>query len=71
MKEVFINTEFITLGQFLKMQDIVSSGGMVKYFLSENLCLVNNEKEDRRGRKLYNDYIVEIDGYGIFKIKTN
>ena len=35
-----IGTEYITLGQLLKMTDAISSGGMAKWFLSENdvLC---------------------------------
>ena len=48
-----ITTEFITLQQFLKMKDIISSGGEAKYFVKGNEILVNGEKEDRRGRKLY------------------
>lgn len=50
---VKITTEFITLQQFLKMEDLISSGGEAKYYLSENRVLVNGEPEDRRGRKLY------------------
>lgn len=50
---VKITTEFITLQQFLKMEDFISSGGEAKYYLSENRVLVNGEPEDRRGRKLY------------------
>ena len=44
-----INGEFITLGQFLK----VSSGGQAKWYLKDSPVLVNGDKEDRRGRKLY------------------
>lgn len=54
MKEVFINTDFITLGQFLKLTNLVQSGGHVKIFINDNEVLVNNEREARRGRKLYN-----------------
>lgn len=55
-----INTEYITLGQFLKMADIISSGGMAKLFLSENTIFVDNEVENRRGRKLYPKMIVRF-----------
>ena len=48
-----ITTEYITLQQFLKMNDIISSGGEAKFFLKENEVSVNGEREDRRGRKLY------------------
>lgn len=57
-----ITTEFITLQQFLKMKDIISSGGEAKYFVKENEILVNGEKEDRRGRKLYPGDEVKVNG---------
>ena len=50
---VNINTEFITLGQLLKMTDWISSGGEAKFAVKELDITVNGEKEDRRGRKLY------------------
>ena len=61
IKNIKIDSEFITLGQFLKVADIISSGGEAKPFLAENLILVNGEEDRRRGRKLYKDDIVEID----------
>ena len=53
MEEITIYTEYITLGQLLKIANIISSGGEAKYFLSENYALVNGDKDNRRGRKLY------------------
>lgn len=67
-KIVQIHSEFITLGQFLKYADIISSGGMTKIFLAESVVKVNGELENRRGKKLYNNDVVSIDGYGIYKI---
>ncbi len=58
---ILIDSEFITLGQFLKIADIISSGGEAKSFLAENMILVNGKEDRRRGRKLYKDDIVEID----------
>lgn len=52
--------EYITLGQFLKMANIISTGGEAKFFLSNNDVVVNGEKEVRRGRKLYLNDVVEI-----------
>jgi S4 domain protein YaaA len=49
---VKISTEFITLGQFLKIENLISSGGQAKLFLSENEVLINDEIDQRRGRKL-------------------
>ena len=56
-----INTEYITLQQFLKMTNIISSGGEAKYYLAENEVYVNNELENRRGRKLYPDYKIKVE----------
>ncbi|ALS75561.1 RNA-binding protein [Planococcus plakortidis] len=68
MKEIGIETEFITLGQLLKMTDTISSGGMAKWFLSEHEVFVNGEAEDRRGRKLRPEDTVNIPGTGEFRI---
>ncbi len=62
MEKVQISTEFITLGQFLKFKGIISFGGDAKEFLKTNKVVVNGEKEDRRGKKLYPKDIVEIQG---------
>ena len=68
MNELKIDTEYITLGQALKMTDAISSGGMAKWFLSENEVFVNGEIEDRRGRKLRHGDLVNIPGIGRYKI---
>jgi ribosome-associated protein len=68
MKDIQIDTEFVTLGQMLKMTDAISSGGMARWFLSENDVLVNSEVEQRRGRKLRNGDLVNIPGSGQFRI---
>jgi S4 domain protein YaaA len=65
---VKIETEFITLGQFLKLADIIQSGGMAKWFLSEYEVFVNGELDQRRGRKLRVGDRVEIPGTGSFII---
>jgi ribosome-associated protein len=52
----------------LKMTDAISSGGMSKWFLSENEVLVNDEVEVRRGRKLRDGDRVNIPGVGQFRI---
>ena len=45
--------EYITLGVLLKIAGIIDTGGQAKFFLSENVVLVNGEEDNRRGRKLY------------------
>ncbi|AXY26675.1 RNA-binding protein [Suicoccus acidiformans] len=59
-KSVYIDTEFITLGQLLKLEDVIQSGGMAKWYLYEFAVYVNDELEDRRGRKIYPSDTVEI-----------
>ena len=70
LNQIKIKDEFITLGQFLKLADIISSGGQAKWFLQEYEVYVNEELEDRRGRKLYIGDEVEIPGEGRFEIVT-
>ncbi|MEN2766780.1 S4 domain-containing protein YaaA [Ornithinibacillus xuwenensis] len=64
-----ISTDYITLGQFVKLCNILESGGMVKAFLQEQGVLVNGEMEHRRGRKLYHHDVVEIEGAGSFIVE--
>lgn len=67
MKQEFVVTkEFITLGQFLKEINEISSGGMAKWYLQEHTVLVDGELENRRGRKLYPGMMVEIPEQGTF-----
>lgn len=53
MKQISIKTEYITLGQLLKYLSIVGSGGEVKFYLQNNEIFLNNEPENRRGKKIY------------------
>lgn len=65
-EEVKISTEYITLGQFIKLLNIFDSGGMVKAFIQDVGVTVNNEKEHRRGRKLYPNDVIEVESHGSF-----
>lgn len=60
--------EFITLQSLLKITNTISTGGMAKIFLAEETVLVNEEPENRRGRKLYPGDVVQVSNQ-IFKIK--
>lgn len=62
MKEIKIDTEYITLQQFLKLENIISSGGQAKRYLLENIVYVNGVKETRRGRKLVKNDYISFDG---------
>lgn len=68
MNDIKINTDFITLGQLLKMSNAISSGGMAKWFLEEHVVYVNDEQEQRRGKKLRHNDIINIPEIGVFKI---
>lgn len=60
MKEVKITTEYIKLGQLLKFVGIIDNGSLAKVFLAENEVVINGERDDRRGRKLYPGDIIEV-----------
>lgn len=69
IEKISIKTEYITLGQFLKLANIFDSGGMIKHFLRDTGVLVNGNKEHRRGRKLYPGDVVEVETVGKFIVK--
>lgn len=62
MERIEIKDEYITLGQFLKVADIIASGGEAKIFLNSNIILINDEEDNRRGRKLHKGDKVNILG---------
>ncbi len=59
-QEIDLKTPYITLGQLLKIADLISSGGQAKWFLAENDVYVNGILDSRRGKKLYPDDTVKI-----------
>ncbi|HLR68783.1 S4 domain-containing protein YaaA [Virgibacillus alimentarius] len=65
-EKIEISTTYITLGQFIKLANILESGGMIKSFLKDQGVIVNKEREHRRGRKLYPNDVVEVEGIGSF-----
>ncbi len=60
MKKITITTEYVTLGQFLKLANLIGSGGEAKFFLSKHEILVDGVVDNRRGRKLYSGAKIEI-----------
>lgn len=68
-KKFKIETEYITLGQFLKLAELIDSGGMAKWFLSEYKIIVNGEQDQRRGRKLRVGDQINIQNAGSFIIE--
>jgi len=60
MKEFKINSEYIKLGQLLKATGEVSSGVEAKITIQNGSVKVNGEVEERRGKKIIANDIVEI-----------
>ncbi|GEN34696.1 S4 domain-containing protein YaaA [Aneurinibacillus danicus] len=67
-RQVPITTEYIPLGQFLKLAEIIDTGGQAKFFLAETYIEVNGEAENRRGKKLYNGDTVYVEGFGTYEV---
>lgn len=63
--EFELKDEYITLAQLLKACDVVYSGGQAKEYLANMEVLVNGESENRRGKKIYHDDVVETNGIRI------
>lgn len=61
MKEITIDTEYITLGKFLKYANAVDSGAIAKIVIVNGEVLVNGEVEVRRGKKLRDGDKVSFD----------
>lgn len=69
MKVIRIDTPYIKLGQLLKLVKVIETGGQAKLFLAEKKVEVNGERETRRGRKIYPQDIVTIEGFGQIKVE--
>ncbi|WP_295745687.1 S4 domain-containing protein YaaA [uncultured Limosilactobacillus sp.] len=63
-KEVRIHGDYITLGQLLKEEGLIQTGGAAKYFLRENEVLVNGQVDTRRGKKLRSGDEVIVPNHG-------
>lgn len=68
-ENIEINTEYITLGQFIKLINIFDSGGMIKSYIQDQGVVVNGELEKRRGRKLYPNDTISIEEIGTYIVK--
>lgn len=61
MREIIIKDDFIKLFQLLKYADMVGSGGEAKVAILDGLVKVNGDIEERKGKKIYKDDIVEFE----------
>jgi len=62
MRKIVINTEYITLGKFLKYVNAVDSGAVAKMVILDGQVIVNGKTEIRRGKKLYQGDCISFDG---------
>ena len=60
--DVPVRDEAIRLGQFLKLANLVESGGEAKPLVAEGGVTVNGEVETRRGRQLRPGDVVAVRG---------
>jgi len=61
-QQVDAQGEYIKLDQFLKLANLVESGGQAKALIQGGMVKVNGEVETRRGRKLHQGDAVEFEG---------
>lgn len=64
MRDVPIDGEMIRLGQFLKLADLIDTGGEAKWRIGAGEVRVNGEVEDRRGRQLFPGDVVTLGDAG-------
>ena len=62
MRDVAIGGEMIRLGQFLKLADLIDTGGEGKILIASGDVTVNGEVDTRRGRQLRPGDVVEVLG---------
>jgi len=62
MRDVPIGSDMIRLGQFLKVADLVDTGGEGKVLIASGDVTVNGEVDTRRGRQLRPGDVVEVLG---------
>ena len=62
MRDVAIGGDMIRLGQFLKLADLIDTGGEGKILISSGDVTVNGEVDTRRGRQLHAGDVVAVLG---------
>jgi ribosome-associated protein len=62
MREVAIGSEMIRLGQFLKLADLIDTGGEAKVLIASGDVTVNGQVDLRRGRQLIPGDVVAVLG---------
>lgn len=68
-EKIPIDTDYIKLDSFLKLANLVMSGGEAKIVIQEGQISVNGAVETRRGRKLYPGDTITLTGSAVFVIE--
>lgn len=69
METIKLRDDYIKLGQAMKAAGFVSSGVEAKLLIQEGKVFVNGEADFRRGRKLYENDMVEFEGKQVKIVK--
>ena len=62
MRDVAIDSDMIRLGQFLKLADLIDTGGEGKILIASGDVTVNGDVDTRRGRQLRQGDVVAVRG---------
>lgn len=68
IKIVNIQTEFITLSQFLKFVGLIGNGGETKDYLQDHKILLDGKLVFEKRKKIYTNSELSIDNKLFFKI---
>ena len=66
-EKILINTDYIKLGQLLKLASLVSQGSDAKTLIVNGYVSVNGETVLERGKKIYPGDLVEGEEFGSVK----
>ncbi|SJZ98219.1 Ribosome-associated protein YbcJ, S4-like RNA binding protein [Pilibacter termitis] len=67
--EYILYKEFLTLGQFLKEIGEIQTGGGAKIYLATQKVWLNQELENRRGKKLYPTDVVRLENGDVYEMR--
>lgn len=60
MRDVGIKDDMIRLGQFLKLANVIETGGEGKLRITAGEVRVNGEVDTRRGRQLFRGDVITV-----------
>lgn len=69
--KVKINTDYIKLGQFLKLAGIITNGGESKVMIQEGFVKVNGAIELARGKKIYPGDVITFEKKDYLVVKED